>query len=875
LAKVTESRNGRGEALPRRDAAETTLASDSPALASTEMGDQGSVAAADFELLARGSTVGRYLVLERLGAGAMGVVYAAYDPELDRKIALKLLRPQESDGDQERRQARMVREAKAIAKVSHPNVVSIFDVGVHHGHVFMAMEHLAGGTLREWTAHQKPAWRDVIKTYVQVGHGLGAAHAERLIHRDFKPDNVLLDKNGVPKVVDFGLVRLAAAASSDSSDSGVTFNQKATATGELAPELRSLAAGPAALTRTGALTGTPAYMAPEQFHSRAVDGRTDQFAFCVSLYESLYGERPFAGSNIIQLVDAVTNGRVREAPKDSQVPGWVRRVLLRGLSTQPERRFQTIEQLIAALESDPARRNKRRVAGGVTLGVALAAVGIAHRLGSGPRTMCTGGPARFAGIWDPGPGGAQRKAAVHRAFAASGKSYAEQAFTGAAKLFDQFAGRWIGMYTEACEATHVRGDQSAEVLDLRMTCLNERLGNARALSDVFAGADGKVVENAVSAAAALPSLDRCADVAGLKAVVKPPEDAATRRRVDELRGELANMVALRDSGQCALAMTKAAPLIDVARKIAYAPLLADTLYESAQIGSSCGDVAETLERFRQAHAAATAGRNDELAAQASSLIPPFAMNRLGQGAVAREWLGVARGDVARLGRETLADAMLAQADGMVALSERAYEHALTAAERSIAITTRLLGADDPLTIQWESNKGDWQESAGRLDAALRTDVEARTHFERVLGKEHPRVALVSSNEGEVLNLLGRYVEAEAACRRAVRLFRQSGASPDTLGWALTGLGRALLGQKRNDDAIAPLEEGLNVRLETHAPSAQLSETRFALARALWARPADRQRAVALAKRAREECGEDRERASEIDEWLRQSRADGR
>ena len=148
------------------------------------------------------------------------------------------------------------------------------------------------------------------------------------------------------------------------------------------------------------------------------------------------------------------------------------------------------------------------------------------------------------------------------------------------------------MYTDACQATQVRGEQSAEVLDLRMACLNEHLGNARALSDVFAAADGKVVENAVSAAAALPPLDRCADVTLLRAVVKPPEDAATRKRVDDLRGELANLIALRDSGQCARAIPRAEALISNARRVGYQPLLADTLYESAQLEAA----AVTLRR---------------------------------------------------------------------------------------------------------------------------------------------------------------------------------------------------------------------------------------------------------------------------------------
>jgi len=209
----------------------------------------------DLDILKRGSTVGRYLVLERLGAGAMGVVYAAYDPKLERKIALKLLRPQPGRGDQARRTARLEREAQATAKLSHPNVVGIFDVGVHEDQVFMAMEYLAGGTLRDWLKAEKRPWRDIVKMFIAVGQGLAAAHTEGLIHRDFKPDNVLLDKNGVPKVVDFGLVRLSPGIDVTASGSN---EENAEDSDGAAATLPPMGQMPAALTRTGALAGTPA-----------------------------------------------------------------------------------------------------------------------------------------------------------------------------------------------------------------------------------------------------------------------------------------------------------------------------------------------------------------------------------------------------------------------------------------------------------------------------------------------------------------------------------------------------------------------------------------------------------------------------------------
>ena len=625
------------------------------------------------------------------------------------------------------------------------------------------------------------------------------------------------------------------------------------------------------LTRTGALVGTPAYMAPEQFLGSAIDARTDQFAFCVALYEALYGERPFAGESVIAIAESVTSGRISAPPKDARVPAWIRRILLRGLSVEPARRLSSMEALAAALAHDPAKRRRNWALAGGTLAVMLSLLGLSQR-GARPATMCTGAGDRLAGIWEPGAGPSQRKTAIRNAFAGTGKSYAAQAYASASRLFDQYVERWTGMYTDACQATHVRGEQSAEVLDLRMACLNERLGNARALSDVFATADGKVVENAVSAAAALPSLDRCADVPGLRAVIKPPEDATTRKRVDELRVELAKLIALRDSGQCARAIPKADALIADVRAAAYQPLLAETLYESAQIGNNCGDAAEALQRFKDAHAAASASRNDEIAAKTAALIPPFAINRLAQVAVAREWLIVARGDVGRLHQETIADAILAQAEGMMAATDRAYGRALASADRSIEVTRRLLGPDDPLTVQWEANKGNWQAAAGQLAEALQTDIRVRDHFERLLGHDHPRLALIHSNEGEVLNLLGRHVEAEAAYQRAVDLFRQSGADPEYLAWALTGLGRAEIEQGRPLVALPALEEALAIRIERHASPSQLGETRFVLARALWSRPAQRRRALAMGVSARRSYGDDEKAVAEIDAWLTQARS---
>jgi len=328
-------------------------------------------------LLARGTAVDRYVMLERLGAGAMGVVYAAYDPDLDRKVAIKLLRTQRTGGDDSRRRARLQREAQAIAKLSHGNVVSIFDVGVHEGQVFLAMEHLSGGTLQQWLKAKKRPLREILDAFVEIGRGLSAAHAEGLVHRDFKPDNVLFDRQGKPKIVDFGLVRLSAALDeSTSSGPGVR-------PGEVAPAVAALAADN--LTRTGAMTGTPAYMAPEQFLGQPVSAQSDQFAYCVALYEALYGARPFQGDTVYTLAETVLAHKIAPPPPGAAVPPWIRRILERGLATKPGARFETMAELVRQLDRRPLTLKKVATVGGIGVAATVVLVVVTSIVGGRAR----------------------------------------------------------------------------------------------------------------------------------------------------------------------------------------------------------------------------------------------------------------------------------------------------------------------------------------------------------------------------------------------------------------------------------------------------------------------------------------------------------
>jgi Tol biopolymer transport system component/tRNA A-37 threonylcarbamoyl transferase component Bud32 len=333
-------------------------------------GEQTMPAQDGVEAARRGSTLGRYIVLDKLGGGGMGVVYAAYDPELDRKVAVKLLRAETTEHRKDlNSRERLLREAQAMARLSHPNVIPVYDVGTLGEQVFIAMELIDGRTLSHWLKEKQRGAREVLDVLIHAGKGLAAAHAAGLIHRDFKPDNVLIGRDGQVKVLDFGIAR----AVEDLASGAPTLPQKLEALGPSTPRVLE-----AQLTKTGMFLGTPAYMAPEQLLGKATDARTDQFSFCVALYEALYGERPFDASNAEALTEQVIKGEVRPPSKSSHVPGWVRQTLLRGLRPNPNERFPSMNALLRELGKDPRVARRRAVAiVAVLLGVAV--VGVVYR----------------------------------------------------------------------------------------------------------------------------------------------------------------------------------------------------------------------------------------------------------------------------------------------------------------------------------------------------------------------------------------------------------------------------------------------------------------------------------------------------------------
>ena len=704
--------------------------------------------------LTRGSSVGRYVVLESLGAGGMGVVYSAYDPDLDRRVALKLLRrdkpsrPSLTDG-----RARMLREAQAMAQLSHVNVVAVHDVGLHEGRVFLAMELLAGPNLARWMRDQPRPWAEVLEVFLAAGRGLEAAHAAGLVHRDFKPDNVLLGEGGHVKVTDFGLARFRDLEATPSPPT----------TDRQTPLGRISASFPAtdSLTRTGALLGTPAYMAPEQYFGVAADAASDQFSFCVSLYEALYGERPFGGDDPATVAFNVTEGEVRPAPAGSKVPARVRRVVLRGLARAKADRWPSMTALLSALTPVRSGHRRRWIAGvGLIAVVAGTAIGVQQ---PDPAQPCREMAQPLDGVWDEAARGR-----VSAAIVATQLGHSAETANLVGHRLDAYATGWVEARRDACEATHVRSEQSAELMDRRMECLDDRLDAVGALVSVLAKADETVARNAAVAVAQLPSVAPCADRTALLADRNLPQDPDTLAEVDRLRGALAQAHAQGLAGKYLDGLEGAEAVSVAAEPLDYAPLQLEADFERGHLEHELGRDAEAEATLEAAYFLALGNDLDESAARIASELVAVVGSSLARPDDGRKWgaHGMALSDAS--GSEAT-EASVLHSLGALDYHAGNYARAEERLARAVEIRLRIFGPDSHSLLGSTTMLG--SVASDRGDHALARDrfSTALAAAEKMLGPDHPDIARPLNNLAQLEYRLGHYDEAEVAFERALQL----------------------------------------------------------------------------------------------------------
>lgn len=754
------------------------LALDSHALAAAKARTLDALFGADG---ASPSKIGAYTIEDVLGRGAMGVVYLARDARLDRPVALKLIEPRKRTDAEAR--ASLVAEATQLARVQHPNVVAVYEVGEHEETSFIAMEYVAGPTLREWCNAQGRSKEQILRVYADAGLGLAAVHGAGLLHRDFKPSNVLVTPSGLAKVADFGLARFETDDVESPTSDGV--------------RRRGFRAS------STSIAGTPAYMAPEQFDG-TVTARSDQFAFAVALLEALTGTRPFGGEPVSQL-DAAAVRRCLSALDRRNLPGWLFAVLARAVAWDPEERWPDMDALVAQLERGLNRRRLRWVG----VGVALVAVGTAGAVWGAStgreENPCSGASAKIESAWNEA-----RRESVRDAFLGSDVEFRETAWRRTAREVDRYVAAWVEGHEEACAATTIRGEQSTAIMDLRMACLRRAKTTLEATTDVLIEADASVVVRAHEVVAGLTPLERCADEAALAEEVEPPlaqeEDA-----VEAVRATLARVGALISAGRDHAAEDVLDEAFEALRSIEYPVIHAEAKLKRARLLERLGRYSEAEAVLREALQIAVRERLWDAVWEANNELIFLVGERLGkqeEGLRYRETaMGLAGDDTRRRANVDAHVALVLHAQGDYAQAEALHRRALRGLEE-------VHGPESPSVATTYSNLAAVLAKQGRheeSEALTRRGLEIR---ERVFGQAHPTTISSRSNLALTLMLLGRLEEAESMMRAALDDSRRiyGDAHPD-VAKAHNDLGLVLQQRDELTGAEEELRAALAIRTE--------------------------------------------------------------
>jgi predicted Ser/Thr protein kinase len=698
--------------------------------------------------------IARFVVLRQLGGGGMGVVYEAWDPKLERRVALKLLPP-----EQRRPEARdrLVREAQALARLAHPNVVGVYDVDVEGELVWIAMEFVEGGTLRSWLSAGPRELDEVLAALRAAGEGLAAAHAVGLVHRDFKPDNVLVGSDGRVRVADFGLVRASDEATPDLPD----VEGELAALAELRIGSSSRGSSRVPITRVGALIGTPGYMAPEQWRGRPADARADQFAFCVVLWEALYGQRPFEGLDLASLREAIVQGRVRPPPREVALPERVRAALARGLSPQPEQRFPDMPALLDALREPPARRR-----GAWWLVPALLLGGLAAWWsGAREADRCEPGREAAHSLWNDA-----RRQSIAEHFVSEAPDYGEASFAQVDAAIDAWTQGWAQTYASTCET---RDEQTSERYERRMDCLARRRLQVDTWLAGLEDADQDVIRELPERLAWLPDVSGCVALGGSESLVAvAPEQ---REAVAAVRDEIAALEARHELRSRPITSEELISLGARTHATGYLPAIAELERLEARLADHEGDHVRASERMRAAHEHALASGYDSLALTAAIELVSMdeGADHAQRLALGERWHAIARALSERLGHRD-ADALelhvaLAGLRGDAAR----YEEALTELDAAADLVPRVHGADSLRASQIEQQRIANLEEIGRTAEARAGNERVLADLEARLGPEHPLLLDVLGVQANIAMLEGRYPDALRDGLRARRIAERS------------------------------------------------------------------------------------------------------
>ncbi len=668
--------------------------------------------------LAAGVLLGRHRIERPLGAGGMGVVYLARDLELDRQVAVKTLRRRGETQNPEAYEA-LVRESQVLARLNHPHVVTVYEVGRHGGAGYLIMEHVEGGTVRDWLAAAPRSVLAIADVYAQAGRGLAAAHAIGLVHRDVKPDNVLVGADNRARISDFGLADTASAGD-------------------------------------GTLQGTVRYMAPEVLGGAPADPRSDQWSLCASLWESLFGVPPFAGTTERELASAIARG-LDGPPADPETPPWLRRALVRGLQIEPSDRFASVDDLARALV--PPRLPVKRLVGAVLASAALAA-GLGAMIGARPAPLvCDSQVAEWS---------QPQRAALARHFETIGGRGPSIA-VALDHALDDYATRWSHQREDVCRAE--RTDAAGTLPVLRVACLETRRYALGAMVDALTTLDPVRIDHALPAVAALPALEDCAASQRLVGRQPRPSEPVLRSAIDELERRYNDARTRATLGQRRPAMVELVAIADAVDALGYYPLVADALGVVGRTELFL-DRPQAIVTLRRAMWAAQAGGDDHQVADAALDVLSSSSTLRRPIAERDELCAQAAAAVARLRwRNDPAaehgEIMLATIYGEDSVVRGELERAEHELRRSIELGSRLLGPRSSQLARSRMSLAKLLTSVGRYDEAALVMAEALEVDEAEWAKFADGLAVLGSGDAPTAMIdaawrlvdVGRYDQA--------------------------------------------------------------------------------------------------------------------